>query len=146
MCHHASRYSKCMSGWTITLLYCGNCQCASMTNTSTLHFTWQRIDSRSETVDIQYYATVGWPDRCCFLHTSPTHTTHPYHLSSTAQQQVWLSSQTIRTIHITTHDRHKLSRPHWLTAYSNVPGELPGCQLRYQEKLQTQPMFSKVLM
>lgn len=37
-------------------------------------------------------------------------TSHPYHLSSTVQQQVWLFSQTIRTIHITTHDRHKLSR------------------------------------
>ena len=70
------------------------------------------------------------------LHTTP----HPYHLSSTAQQQVWLSSQTIRTIHITTHDRHKLSRPHRPTAYSNVPGVLPGCQLRYQQKLRTHPM------
>lgn len=66
------------------------------------------------------------------LHTTP----HPYHLSSTAQQQVWLSSQTIRTVHITIHDRHKLSRPHCLTAYSYVPAVLPGCQLRYQEKLQ----------
>lgn len=34
------------------------------------YFTWQRMNSRSETVDIQYYATVGWPDRCCFLRTS----------------------------------------------------------------------------
>lgn len=59
------------------------------------------------------------------LHT----TSHPYHLSSTAQQQVWLSSQTIRTVHITTHDRHKLSRAHQLIAYSDVPGALPGCQL-----------------
>lgn len=70
------------------------------------------------------------------LHT----TSHPYHLSSTAQQQLWLSSQTIRTVHITTHDRHKLSGARRLTAYSNVPGALPGCQLRYQEKLLTQPM------
>lgn len=51
------------------------------------------------------------------LHT----TSHLYHLSSTAQQQVCLSSQTISTVHITTHDRHKLSRPLRLTAYSNVP-------------------------
>lgn len=56
------------------------------------------------------------------------HTSHPYHRSSTAQQQVWLSSQTIRTVHITTHDRHKLSGAHQLIAYSDVPGALPGCQ------------------
>lgn len=40
------------------------------------------------------------------LHTK----SHLYHLSSTAQRQVWPTSQTISNVHVSTHDRHKLSR------------------------------------
>lgn len=100
-------------------------------------FTWQRIHSRSEAADTVYNIMPQWDGLIdAVFSTLLLHTPHPYHLSSTAQQQVWLSSQTIRTVHITIHDRHKLSRSHCLTAYSYVPAVLPGCQLRYQEKLQ----------
>lgn len=110
------------------------CVCVSaMTNTSTLILFGKGL---IPTLRLWMYSIVpqwvGLIDvvfSTLLLHTTP----HPYHLSSTAQQQQqqqqrWLSSQTIRTVHITAHDRHKLSRPHRLTADSNVPGVLPGCQ------------------
>ncbi len=127
-----------MSGWTTALLYCGGCQCASVANTSALILLGKEL---IPALRLWIYSiTPQWVGLIDVVFATLLHTPHPYHLSSTAQQQLWLSSQTIRTVHITAHDRHKLSRAHRLTAYSNVPGALPGCQLRYQEKLRTKPM------
>lgn len=97
-------------------------------------FTWQRTDSFHR---LWMYSTVPqWFDlrdvsSALLLHTA----SHPYRGSSTPQQQqqVWLSSQTIRAVHITTHDRHKLFRVHWLATYNNIAGALPGHQSSYWE-------------
>lgn len=125
---------------SVVVLWIGSCQPTSMTNTSTLILLGKELILGLRlwiySIMPQWVGLIDVVFSTHLLHT----TSHPYHLSSKAQQQVWRSSQTIRTIHITTHDRHKLSRAHWLTAYSNVPGVLPGCQLRYQQRGPAQPM------
>ena len=60
-----------------------------------------------------------------------TQTPHPCLLSSTAQQQLWLSSQTIRTAHITTHDTHKLSTQ----TQMNVAGDCENAGFRHVKRL-----------
>lgn len=122
---------------------CGSCRRASITNTFTFFFTWQRIQSRSETVDIQYYATVGWPDRCCFLHTSPTHNTSsipPLICSAAAGLALFPNNQDCT---------HNYS---WQTqAVQSPPShslQLCTCcaaWLRYQEKLRTSPRICTII-
>lgn len=77
LCHHESHYCRCML--EIILCTFGLSKLSMCLNNKYLYTFFfllgKEFHSRSEAVDIQYYATVGWPDRCCFLHTSPTHNT-----------------------------------------------------------------------
>lgn len=131
LCHHESRYSRCMLG--MDLYAFGLWKLSTCLYNKYLYFFFLLVKEFNLARRLWIYSImpqwVGLIDAVfstLLLHTTP----HPYHLSSAALQQVWLSSQTIRTVHITTHDRHKLSRAHRLTAYSYVPAVLPGWDIR----------------
>lgn len=145
--HHHYYWLSCTKngqptkGWHNGHAHCWTaevCQRASMTNSSTLILLGKELIPALRlwvySITPQWVGLLDVVFSTPLLHTTP----HPYHFSSTAQQQLWLPSQTIRTVHITAHDRHKLSRACRLTAYSNVPGVLPGCQARYQAELRLQ--------
>lgn len=141
--HHESRYSRCMLGMNLYAFGLWKLSMCLYNKYLYFFFTWQRIQSRSETVGIQYYATVGWPDRCCFLHTSPTHNTSsipPLIYSAAAGLALFPNNQDCT---------HNYS---WQTqAVQSPPShslQLCTCcaaWLRYHEKLLTSPRIYTII-